>query len=49
MIDNFALVLIHLLLAIAVWRLLTRADLNQDPDEPDAGLAKPPRPFRNRR
>ena len=39
MIDNFALGLIHLLLGIAVWRLLVRADLDTDPDEP-----KPPRP-----
>ena len=42
MIDNFALGLIHLLLGIAVWRLLVRADLDTDPDKP-----KPPRPTLN--
>lgn len=31
MIDNFALVLAHGLLALAAWRLLMRADLDQDP------------------
>ena len=49
MIDNFALGLVHLLLAIAVWRLLTRSDLDQDADEPDAPLAEPRRPRRARR
>ena len=32
MIDNFALGLTHFVLAVAVWRLLRRADL--DTDEP---------------
>ena len=32
MIDNFALGLTHFVLAVAVWRLLRRADL--DADEP---------------
>lgn len=30
MIDNFALVLSHALMALAVWRLLQRADLDSD-------------------
>ena len=34
MIDNFALGLIHLLLAVAVWRLLRRADLDADEPRP---------------
>ena len=34
MIDNFALGLTHFLLAVAVWRVLRRADL--DADEPRA-------------
>jgi hypothetical protein len=51
MIDNFALALSHGLLLLAAWRLLSRADLDDDsapaPD-PDA----PPQPFlklRNRK
>jgi len=35
MIDYFAIGLTHALLAIAAWRLLTRADLDRDP-APDA-------------
>lgn len=35
MIDNFALGLIHLLLGIAVWKLLLRPDLDRDPDTSD--------------
>ena len=31
MIDNFALGLIHFLLAVAVFRLLKRGDLDADP------------------
>jgi hypothetical protein len=36
MIDNFALGLTHLLLAIALWRLVQRPELDCDPpaDEP---------------
>lgn len=49
MIDNFALGLIHLLLAIAVWKLLTKADLDRDPDEPEAPLVQPRQPRRDRR
>lgn len=45
MIDNFALGLIHLLLALAVWRLLLRPDLDRDADE----LQPPPEPPRKPR
>jgi hypothetical protein len=31
MIDNFSLALTHGLLALVAWRLLFRADLDQDP------------------
>jgi hypothetical protein len=34
MIDKFTLFLPHLLMAIAIWRLLHRADLNDDPSLP---------------
>jgi hypothetical protein len=40
MVDNFALALTHGLLALAAWRLLMRADLDddpvRDPAEPEA-------------
>lgn len=36
MIDNFALGLTHFLLAVGLWRVLVRSDLDRDPDEPDA-------------
>jgi hypothetical protein len=41
MVDNFALLLTHGLLALAAWRLFQRADLDRDPpptgeDQPDA-------------
>ena len=51
MIDNFALGLIHLLLAIAVWKLLTRPDLDLDRDsnEPETPLVQPRHPRRDRR
>ena len=55
MIDNFALGLIHLLLGIAVWKLLTRPDLDRDrdPDESQgSGMrpgASPRTPRRDRR
>ena len=42
MIDNFALGLIHLLLGIAVWRLLLQPDLDRDPDEPQTPVAHSP-------
>jgi len=31
MIDNFALVLTHGLILVAIWRLMSRADLDVDP------------------
>ena len=51
MIDNFALGLIHLLLGIAVWRLLLRPDLDldRDPDEPGHSPVKPRASLRDRR
>lgn len=44
MIDKFTVLLPHFLLAVAVWRLLRRADLDDDP-------LLPPRraPLRSRR
>lgn len=38
MIDKFTLFLPHLLMAIAVWRLLHRADLDDDPSLPSRKL-----------
>ncbi len=32
MIDNFALVITHALLALALWRLVQRDDLDADPE-----------------
>ena len=43
MIDNFALALTHGLIALALWRLLFRADLDDDDDAPRAR-----RPWRKR-
>ena len=40
MIDNFALAVSHGLLILAVWRLLTRADLDDDAAPSDAGARK---------
>ena len=34
MIDNFALGLTHFLLAVGLWRVLLRDDLDRDPDDP---------------
>jgi hypothetical protein len=48
-IDNFALGLIHLLLAIAVWKLLLRADLDCDADELQTPPNPPRKPRRDRR
>lgn len=31
MIDNFALGLTHFLLAVGLWRVMTRPDLDRDP------------------
>lgn len=33
MIDNFALGLTHFLLAVGLWRIMVRRDLDRDPDE----------------
>ncbi len=44
MIDKFTLFLPHLLMAIAVWRLLHRADLDDDPSLPSRKT-----PFRQKR
>lgn len=43
MIDNFALGLIHALLALAFWRLVFRADLDteRDADRPEDGGGRP--------
>lgn len=37
MIDNFALALTHGLMLVALWRLLSRRDLDDDTASPDAG------------
>lgn len=41
MVDNFALLLTHGLLALAAWRLFQRSDLDRDPpvaeDQPGEG------------
>lgn len=41
MVDHFAMGLTHLLLALAAWRLVLRADLDRDPEggRPDAPSA----------
>lgn len=36
MVDYFALALSHGLLIFAIWHLLWRADLDEDPAEPEA-------------
>ncbi len=44
MIDQFALALSHLLLAVAGWRLMLRADLDaEQDDEPGAAPQDGPR------
>lgn len=40
MVNNFAIGITHLLLAIAAWRLVNRRDLDSDPG-PAAGEAEP--------
>jgi len=47
MVDNFALVLTHGLILLAVWRLMTRADLDVEPDGGESVVA--PDPIRKRR
>ncbi|MFY7836871.1 hypothetical protein HGI47_00545 [Novosphingobium sp. ERN07] len=44
MIDKFTVFLPHFLMALAVWRLLKRDDLDDDPSLPSRRA-----PFRNRR
>ncbi|MFN5819723.1 MAG: hypothetical protein ACK44Y_04740 [Novosphingobium sp.] len=46
MVDCFALALSHGLLILAIWHLLWRADLDEDPaaPEPDAAAAAEPEP-----
>jgi len=34
MIDTFALGLTHFLLAVGLWRVLLRDDIDRDPDDP---------------
>jgi hypothetical protein len=34
MIDNLAIALTHFLLAVGLWRVLLRDDLDRDPDDP---------------
>lgn len=43
MVDLFAIALTHGLMALAIWRLAQRADLDRDP-----GAEKPPRPPRGK-
>jgi hypothetical protein len=43
MIDIFTVVVPHVLMAIAVWRLLTRDDLDHDPILPDTRRITAPR------
>ena len=40
MIDNFALALTHGLMLIALWRLLSRRDLDDDTAGPEAGESR---------
>lgn len=42
MIDNFALALTHVLLAVGLWRVLLRDDLDRDPEDPpeNSGFAR---------
>jgi hypothetical protein len=49
MIDNFTVVLPHVLMAIAIWRLLSRDDLDFDPILPGTAeaLARLKRGFAN--
>ena len=49
MVDLFALVLTHGLLALAAWRLIQRADLDRDPPKVEPVVdeqAQPPRGMR---
>ncbi len=44
MVDYFALALSHGLLILAVWHLLWRADLDEDPAAPEAEAPTDPKP-----
>ena len=44
MIDNFALVVTHGLLALALWRLVRRDDLDSDPPIEEVPPPPPPAP-----
>ena len=44
MIDNFALVVTHALLALALWRLVQRDDLDSDPPAEAPPLPATPAP-----
>lgn len=44
MIDNFALVVTHGLLALALWRLVQRSDLDLDPLVEETPPPPPPEP-----
>ena len=52
MIDNFALALSHGLMLLAAWRLLARADLDDDsvppPERGDARASRWPSPWSKR-
>ncbi|WP_338467555.1 hypothetical protein RXV95_03060 [Novosphingobium sp. ZN18A2] len=48
MIDKFTILVPHLLMAIAIWRLLQRDDLDHDPNFPDQAPVRPARPRRRR-
>lgn len=48
MIDKFSILLPHLLIAIAIWRLLARQDLDNDPNFPAARRMPLPKRRRQR-
>lgn len=48
MIDKFTILVPHVLMAIAIWRLLSRSDLDHDPNFPDPERVQPARRRRSR-
>ncbi|MDE2560854.1 MAG: hypothetical protein KGL48_01280 [Sphingomonadales bacterium] len=48
MIDKFTILVPHVLMAIAIWRLLARQDLDHDPNFPDPEPIQPPKRRRRR-
>lgn len=48
MIDKFTILVPHVLMAIAIWRLLARQDLDNDPNFPVPERVQPVRRRRNR-